>query len=51
MKLGINDRTVARPAAADIERALDATSFPEDWIITLDDGNAALGGRGARGIK
>lgn len=42
MELSINDRTVAMPAAADIERALDATSFPEDWIITLDDGKAAL---------
>ena len=42
MELNVNDRVVAKPTAADIEGALDAPSFPEDWIITLDDGDAAL---------
>lgn len=42
MELNVNDRLVAKPATADIESALAATSFSEDWFITLDDGDASL---------
>lgn len=42
MELDVNDRVVSKPTAADIAGALDASSFPEDWFITLDDGDASL---------
>jgi ABC-type multidrug transport system fused ATPase/permease subunit len=42
MELDVNDRVVAKPTAADIEGALDASSFPDNWFITLDDGDASL---------
>jgi hypothetical protein len=42
MELNVNDEIVAKPAAADIARALDAKSFPADWNITLDNGDASL---------
>lgn len=37
MELTIADTVNANPTAADIATALGATSFPEDWCITLDD--------------
>jgi hypothetical protein len=37
MELTIADRVNTNPTAADIIAALSATSFPEDWSITLDD--------------
>jgi hypothetical protein len=38
MELDVNGTIVAKPAADDIVRALDAGSFPQDWYIALDDG-------------
>jgi hypothetical protein len=42
MELNVNDEIVAKPTVADIARALDAKSFPADWNITLDNGDASL---------
>jgi hypothetical protein len=42
MELNVNDEIVAKPNAGDIARALDAKSFPADWNITLDNGDASL---------
>lgn len=36
MELTVNDKVIAAPSAADIARALDAASFPQDWYIALD---------------
>jgi hypothetical protein len=42
MELNVNDEIVAKPNTADIARAFDAKSFPADWSITLDNGDASL---------
>ncbi len=36
MELDVNGTILAAPTAADIVRALDATSFPDDWYIALE---------------
>jgi hypothetical protein len=36
MELTVNDKVIAAPSAADIARALEGDSFPQDWTITLD---------------
>jgi hypothetical protein len=46
MELTVNDQVIKKPAADDIVHALDATSFPEDWSIVLEnDAGDALDAR------
>lgn len=42
MELTIADKVDTNPTAADIKAALGARSFPEDWCLTLDDGNDVM---------
>jgi hypothetical protein len=42
MELDVNGAIVANPTAADIARALDASSFPKNWYIAIASGNASL---------
>ncbi|HKS86736.1 MAG TPA: DUF3592 domain-containing protein [Pseudolabrys sp.] len=42
MELDVNGKIIAAPAPDDIGRALDASSFPDDWYLTLDTETGAL---------
>jgi hypothetical protein len=42
MELTIADSVNPTPTAADITAALRATPFPDDWCLTLDDGNDVM---------
>ncbi len=42
MELTLADSVNASPTGSDITAALGATSFPEDWCLTLDDGNDVM---------
>jgi hypothetical protein len=42
MELTIADSVNSAPTAADITAALRATPFPDDWSLTLDDGNDVM---------
>ena len=42
MELCVNDKVIEKPTPDDIVRALDATSFPEDWFMTLETDTGAM---------
>ncbi|MEO7548903.1 MAG: DUF3592 domain-containing protein [Ramlibacter sp.] len=42
MELTIADGVNTSPTAADLSAALSATQFPDDWCLTIDDGNDVM---------